>query len=245
MIVILPCAGNGRRRLPETLQMPKILLQHDGERLMDHIVQPIIDSEQFERLVFVLSPQHGQQVIEYVHRRGWEIPIQFVWQNEPLGFGHAVLQARDEVFSFKRWNPPVLIHTDDAVNTHSNAETNLIADITASDVSQIGVAWRGNVRDYGMVLNDGPRVERLVEKPNWGEGGLALTGIYYIRESRRLFRCLNKLVKTRRILNGEYHLTHALQLMIDAGTPFLTYYHDWTDCGQKKIKESRRESESG
>lgn len=233
MIVILPCAGSGRRRLPETLRMPKILLQHNGERLMDHIVQPIIDSEQFDKLVFVLSPQHGQQVIEYVHRRGWEIPIQFVWQKEPLGFGHAVLQARDEVFSFKRWNPPVLIHTDDAVNTHSNAETNLIADITASDVSQIGVAWRGNVGDYGMVLHKEDHIERFVEKPQWDEGGLVMTGIYYIRESRRLFRCLNKLVKSGRVLDGEYQFTQALQLMIDAGTPFRTYSHEWIDCGRK------------
>ena len=80
----------------------------------------------------------------------------------------------------------------------------------------------------------GVRVERLVEKPYWDDGGLALTGIYYVRESRRLFRCLNKLVKTGRQLGGEFQFTHALQMMIDAGTPFMTYYHDWIDCDNKR-----------
>ena len=74
-----------------------------------------------------------------------------------------------------------------------------------------------------------PLVERLVEKPCWDDGGLAITWIYYVRESRRLFCCLNKLVKTGRRLGGEFQFTHALQMMIDAGTPFKTHYHDWED----------------
>ena len=192
--------------------------------------------------MLVLSLKHGQKVVDYVRRHPFGTPVQFVWQPEPLGFGHAVLQARDEVFSFRKWNPPVLIHTDDAVNTHMNMEEDLISDITAQSVSQIGVQWRGNVRNYGLVLNDGPRVERLVEKPYWDEGGLAVTGIYYVRESRRLFRCLNKLVKAGRRLGGEYQFTHALQMMIDAGTPFMTHYHEWVDCGSAKPSANRHES---
>ena len=173
-----------------------------------------------------------------------------------MWFGHAVLQAREEVFSFRKWNPPMLIHTDDAVNTHMNLEKDLIGDITVQSVSQIGVQWRGNVRNYGMALvedyiapghaprpnapRSGVRVERLVEKPYRDEGGLAMTGVYYVRESRRLFRCLNKLVKTGRQLGGEYQFTHALQMMIDVGTPFMTYYHDWVDCGEKRKREDER-----
>ena len=248
MIAIIPCAGKGTRRRPDTAYTPKILLEYEGQPLIEHIVHPIDESGKFEKIVLVLSPKHGQKVIDYVRRHPFETPVKFVWQPEPLGFGHAVLQARDEVFSFHKWNPPVLIHTDDAVNTHINPEKDLIEDITAQSVSQIGVQWRGNVKNYGMAIvedyiapghaprpnapRSGVRVERLVEKPYWDEGGLALTGIYYVRESRRMFRCLNKLVKMGRQLGGEYQFTHALQMMIDAGTPFQTYYHDWVDCGK-------------
>lgn len=250
MIAIIPCAGRGTRRCPDTHHTPKILLEHQGEPLFEHIARPIDISERFDKLVFVLSRKHGQRVINYIRRNPLETPVKFVWQNKPLGFGHAVLQARDEVFSFHKWNPPVLIHRDDAVNTHLNVEKDLIQDITAQSVSQIGVQWCGNVKDYGMAIvedyialghaprphiaKSGVRVEQLIEKPYWDEGGLALTGIYYVRESRRLFRCLNKLVKTGRILNGEYQFTHALQLMIDAGTPFMTCYHNWIDCDEKR-----------
>ena len=290
MIAIIPCAGRGTRRRPDTEHTPKILLEHEGQPLIEHIVRPIDASGRFEKIVLVLSLKHGQQVIDYTHRHPFETPVSFVWQNEPLGFGHAVLQAREEVFSFRKWNPPVLVCTDDGIREKAGKrengktgkrenEKNLIASITASDVSQVGVQWRGNVRNYGMVVtgearrrgSEGagkilrpghlprpnspseksgkknshtrhlaptqtqPLVERLVEKPYWEEGGLCMTGIYYIRESRRLFRCLNKLVKMGRCLGGEYQFTHALQMMIDAGTPFATYYHDWVDCGNLKI----------
>ena len=273
MIAIITCAGKGTRRRPDTEHTPKILLQHAGQPLIEHIVRPIDESGKFEKIVLVLSPKHGQQVIDYINQNPFETPVcfvpfktpvSFVWQGEPLGFGHAVLQAREEVFSFRKWNPPVLIHTDDAVNTPVNPEqtqVEMIQGIVAKSTSTLGVQWRGNVRNYGMVIvgeseeareqggegvgkaNSDTRrfasthtqrfVERLVEKPYWDEGGLALTGLYYIRESRRLFRCLNKLVKSGRCLGGEFQFTHALQMMIDAGTPFETYYHDWVDCGQK------------
>ena len=245
MIAIIPCAGRGTRRRPDTEHTPKILLEHEGQPLIEHIVRPIDESGQFDKIVFVLSLQHGQKVIDHVHRSLLDTPVKFVWQDAPLGFGHAVLQAREEVFDLRKWNswsgngPPVLIHTDDAVNRHCVEGMSLISAITSKKESQIGVQWRGNVKNYGMAIVSYPeghlprtnsptpgRVERLVEKPYWDEGGLGLTGIYYIRESRRLFRCLNKLVNSGRCLGGEYQFTHALQMMVDQGTPFQTYYHE-------------------
>ena len=108
MICIIPTAGRGTRRLPDTAYLPKILLQYQGDPLIEHIARPIDASGCFDKIVFVLSLRTGNQVIDYVRRNPFKTPIKFVWQHEPLGFGHAVLQARDEVFSFRRWNPPVL-----------------------------------------------------------------------------------------------------------------------------------------
>ena len=259
MIAIIPCAGRGTRRRPETNYKPKILLEYPnppnppcqggmkGEPLIEHIARPIDESGLFDKIVFVLSPRTGNQIIDYVRRNPFDTPHTYVWQHEPLGFGHAVLQARDEVFSFRRWNPPVLVHTDDAVNLHLREGASLIKQITSKETSTLGVQWREDVREHGMVVvgeSEGashvPRanspvtleVKRLVEKPYWDEGGLCMTGIYFIRESRRLFRCLSRLVKSGRKLGGEYQFTHALQIMIDQGTPFQTYYHEWIDCGK-------------
>ena len=278
MIAIIPCAGRGTHRRPDIEHIPKILIEYPnppslpcqgrtkceyqggrkGEPLIEHIVRPIDRSGCFERIILVLNSKSGQKVIDYLCRHPLETPVKYVWQPEPLGFGHAVLQARGEVFSFYKWNPPVLICTDDGLRNPANPDkdsTDLIRDITGNSTSTLGVQWRGNVREYGMALvkdytalghaprpnapRSGVQVERLVEKPYWDEGGLAITGIYYIRESRRLFRCLNKLVKTGRQLGGQYQLTHALQMMIDAGTPFTTHYHDWVDYGKHEdIRES-------
>ena len=333
MIAIIPCAGKGTRRLPDTEHKPKILLEYPnppsppcqggtkeenlggmkgerqggmkGDPLIEHIVRPIDASDCFERIVFVVGPKHGQRIIDYVRHNPFETPVKFVWQNEPLGFGHAVLQAREEVFSFRKWNPlrsvsprPVLIATDDGVRNPADPDKpsfDLIREMVGSSTSTLGVKWVGNVRQHGMVIvrengearrrgsegarktlgaghlprpnspsekarergSEGtwgrggveasktthtlaptqtqPLVERLIEKPYWDEGGLVMTGLYYVRESRRLFRCLNKLVKSRRCLGGEFQFTHALQMMIDAGTEFKTHYHEWEDCGGHKI----------
>lgn len=267
MIAIIPCAGRGTRRRPDTEHTPKILLEHvehpeeigEGQPLIEHIVRPIDESGRFEKIVFVLSLKHGQKIIDHVHRSFLDTPVKFVWQDAPLGFGHAVLQAQEEVFGLRKWNswsrngPPVLIHTDDAVNRHCVEGMSLIGAITSKKESQIGVQWRGNVKNYGMAIVSYPeghlprtnsptpgRVERLVEKPYWDEGGLAMTGIYYIRESRRLFRCLNRLVNSGRCLGGEYQFTHALQMLVDQGVPFQTYYHEWIDCGNTEKRENER-----
>ena len=290
MIAIIPCAGKGTRRLPDTRFTPKILLDYQGDPLIEHIVRPIDASDCFERIVFVVGPKHGQRIIDYVRHNPFETPVKFVWQNEPLGFGHAVLQARDEVFTplgfppragglRGMWNPlrsvsprPVLIATDDGVRDPADPDKpsfDLIREMVGSSISTLGVKWVGNVRQHGMVIvedykqmgyaprpnspsdtsrpgRSGVRVERLIEKPYWDEGGLVMTGLYYVRESRRLFRCLHKLVKSGRCLGGEFQFTHALQMMIDVGTPFRTCYHEWVDCGKtgKREDEKTRERES-
>ena len=85
----------------------------------------------------------------------------------------------------------------------------------------------------------------MIEKPYWDEGGFVLTGLYFVRESRRLFRCLNKLVRSGRCLGGEFQLTHALQMMIDQGTPFVTHYHEWVDAGRREDGKSGEKREDG
>ena len=80
--------------------------------------------------------------------------MSFVWQNEPLGFGHAVLQAREEVFSFRKWNPPVLIATDDGVRNPADADKpsfDLIREMTASLDFDAGceVGWECASAWYG------------------------------------------------------------------------------------------------
>ena len=344
MIAIIPCAGRGTRRRPDTNFTPKILLEYPnppsppcqggmkgehqggrkGDPLIEHIVRPIDMSERFEKLVFVLSPRTGHQIIDYIRRNPLETPHAFVWQNEPLGFGHAVLQARDEVFTplgfppragglRGMWNPlrsvsprPVLIATDDGVRNPASPDKpsfDLIREMVGSSISTLGVQWRGDVKNHGMVIvreggearrrgsggarekpehlprpnspsekvpilgmldgigtrqreSEGsgeknshthhvaptqtqPIVERLIEKPYWDEGGLVMTGLYYVRESRRLFRCLHKLVKSGRCLGGEFQFTHALQMMIDAGTEFRTHYHEWVDAGGSEEARER------
>lgn len=251
MVLIIPCAGKGTRRLPDTALTPKILLDYKGQPIIEHILEPIYRSGQFDKIVFVLGPKHGAQIIDYLKRQWVSYPegnrpdIKFVWQNEPLGFGHAVMQARPEVLSWRKWNQPVMVHTDDAIISRRVEDVDdpswrgmMVRCMVNCRHSQIGVAWRDDVSNYGVVTNDTNRAYtafdrnmRFVEKPNWDHGGLAITGMYFIRNARLMFRCLHNQYRRKQTHRGEYQFTTVLQEMIDHGEKFQTYDQHWIDVG--------------
>ena len=61
-------------------------------------------------------------------------------------------------------------------------------------------------------------------------------GLYYIENSADLFTCLDYNIQHEIRTQNEFHLTDALQCMIDKGIGFTTFTVDtWFDCGQKDI----------
>ena len=266
MIAIIPCAGKGTRRLPDTKDTPKILLEHEGEPVIDRIVRPIYESGRFNKIVFVLNPLTGQQVIDYVGRWPWHtdkgerFPIRFVWQNEQLGFGHAVLQAKSEVNSLFHRSTPVFVHTDDAIISPmfepKDDRLGMVQHMAGKQDSQIGVQWRDNAENYGVVITDnneltdklykgygiranlqGNRITHLLEKNPTINSGLAITGQYFIRESRLLFKCLEQMVGRKQKYKGEYQFTYALQMMVQDDVVFRTYPQEWIDIGKAESED--------
>ena len=201
----------------------------------------------FKTIVFVLGPEHGQKIIDYLDKNVWvshgigtRPEIKFVWQTEPLGFGHAVLQAKSEVFAWNRWNPPVLVQTDDTIilsHSHNAERYRMIQDMTLRKGSQLGTQWTEHPEKYGIVLVKGDRISGALEKPSWIKAGYALTGMYYIRNSRQLFRNLKELCGSDRKIQGEYQFTSALQAMINEGEYFASYNQEWIDVGSKDFGE--------
>ena len=107
--------------------------------------------------------------------------------------------------------------------------------------SQAQNCWR-NTKDitrnrlaiirFGVVeLSDG-RITRLVEKPDRPPSNRAIVGVYFIRDSRKLFGALHRLIENDRRTRGEYQLTDALQLLIEQGeTLRVREVEHWLDCG--------------
>ena len=62
-----------------------------------------------------------------------------------------------------------------------------------------------------------------------------MVGVYYVKESNLLFTTLSTHMNARIDEEGEYHLTEALQQMIENGIRFDAFrVANWFDCGKKE-----------
>ena len=197
MIVIIPCGGKGTRRLPESKDCPKVLLPYNGEPILDQIIESVHVIDSYPHFIFVLNRILGYQVVDHMSGHVG-LRVSFCYQDEPLGFGHAVLQARDLTDG-----EPVMIHASDT-----------ILDFTDIDCSE---SWM-SVRDISppsvrgvLDVKDG-FVTTIIEKPR-----LSWNAVCYIRESDILFKSLQMLYDFKLLTGGEYQMTDALTGLIESG----------------------------
>jgi glucose-1-phosphate thymidylyltransferase len=222
MKVVIPVAGMGTRLQPHTFSTPKSLMHVAGKPILGHILD-LVKSIDIEEVIFVTGPM-GDKIRAFV-KSNYSFPTRFVDQKEPLGLGHAIYCA-SPYFG----HSPVLIILGDTI---------LDFDITKfirSKNSVLGVKRiDANARQFGIAFTaKNGMVKKLIEKPDV-ESGLAVVGIYLIKDGVVLARTLDTMVSNGKKKANEYQLTDALQLMIDNGNPFSTSLIDgWFDCGGVK-----------
>ncbi len=85
---------------------------------------------------------------------------------------------------------------------------------------------------YGIAVEEGDRVVKLVEKPQHPVSNQALVGIYYFRHTADLYSAILEQFERKISLKNEYFLADAVQLMIDRGKKVVTApVSVWEDCG--------------
>lgn len=231
MKAILPVAGVGTRLRPLTHTQPKTLVHVAGKPILGHILDRLLPVGVDE--VVLIVGQWGDRIVEYVQRQYPQIKVTAVEQEERKGLGHAVYMAQA---AFTRDEPALIVLGD----------TIFQADLKAAlrtGKSTIGVRCVPNPSQFGVVELQGEQVKRLLEKPARPPTDLAIVGIYYVRTSSLLFRCLGDIIAEDIRVKGEYQLTDGLQRMIDHGEELLTFpVEDWWDCGNPDILlETNRE----
>jgi glucose-1-phosphate thymidylyltransferase len=219
-VAVIPVAGAGTRLKPHTFTTPKALLEVAGKPILAHILDQVAEAKP-ERVVLVVGPgPQGQRIHEYAARRDG-LRIEHVVQSEPLGLGHAVAQARDQV-----GDAPILIVLGDTIAVASFEE------LTA-DGSSVGVREVPDPRRFGVaVVRDG-RIIELVEKPEHPASNLAVVGLYFLKNAPLLFQSLAALEREGKRTRGELQLTDALQRMIEKGEELRPFQvQAWYDCGK-------------
>lgn len=221
MNVIIPAAGIGTRLRPHTHTMPKSLLHVAGKAILGHILDNIIELKPYE--ILIVTGFLGEKVQVYVQDH-YDIPSRFVEQDELSGLGSAVRLALSHLDD----RPVLIVLGDTIIETDTDdfisAGRNVLGVLPVDDPGRFGIA---NMKDG--------RVTKLVEKPDKPESDMAIIGLYYISDTKMLKESLEQLVKRDIKTRGEYQLTDALQLMIDAGVEFVGHTVDgWYDCGKRE-----------
>lgn len=221
MKIVLPVAGNGIRLRPYTEDRPKCLLPVAGKTIIDWIVEDSLELKPSETIF--ITGYKAEKMDEYLLTKPEWGCVRTVRQENPQGLGEAISLA----LPFVDDDESLLIILGDTLfeadlSILSDAKENILYTFKVEDPSRFGVA----------VTSDGGRVERLVEKPKDFVSNEAIVGIYYIKDVKVLKDSLNTLMSEGRRTKGEFQLTDALEMMLEAGCVFRTAsVEKWLDCG--------------
>jgi len=219
MKAVIPVAGQGTRLRPHTHTVPKAMLHVAGKTIIEHILDEVaaVDPDEY---IFIVG-HLGDKLRAFLEKR-IKKPVRFVVQQEALGIAHALRQARDYLLG-----EPFFIVLGDTIFQAD------LGDVVRGGASAIGVRVVDDPRRFGVVVLDGDRVAKLVEKPQTPVSNLAIAGVYYISDPALMVKSLDRIVEDDIRTRGEYQLTDALQLMVEAGHEIKTFpIEGWFDCGE-------------
>ena len=231
---VFPAAGLGTRFLPATKASPKEMLSLVDKPLIQYVVEEAVASG-IESVIIVTG--RGKSAIEdhfdvsfeletLLRERGRERDLKdtraisemtrmsYVRQNEALGLGHAVLQARDLVGN----EPFAVMLSDDIIDSQTPALKQLIEVYEKYDapvVATMHVAGeaisRFGVLDVEEVEDGVYRVKDMVEKPEVSKApsDLAIIGRYILTPD-----IFDEIENTTPGAIGEIQITDAMRALL-------------------------------
>lgn len=223
MKAIIPVAGAGTKLRPHTYTQPKALIPMAGKTILSVIVDDLLKNN-IDEFIFVIG-YLGDKIQDYVETHYPDLKSTFVTQTDRRGTGHAILLTKEFVK-----NDEILIVFGDTICDFNYEE------VLKSDVSQIGLRRVENPGDFGVAeLGNDNKVLKVIEKPKIPKSNMAMVGIYKIIETKAMFEALETYLHKKAEADGEYHLTHAIQTMIENGILFQGFkVNIWFDCGKKE-----------
>ena len=233
--VVFPAAGLGTRILPATAVLPKELLPIVDKPIIQYGVEEALASG-LDEIILVTRPgktmledhfDRHPELEEILERRGksalldslrevsTRMELSTVFQDEPLGLGHAVLVSRERVEN----EPFAVALCDDVIDAEPPALRQMLSvfDLVEGPVLLVERVPPDTLHRYGVIdgepIGDGLfRVNNLVEKPlpEDAPSELAIIGRYLLTPD-----IFDALEDTRRDDGGEVQLTEGLQKLLE------------------------------
>jgi UTP--glucose-1-phosphate uridylyltransferase len=231
---VFPAAGLGTRFLPATKSSPKEMLPLVDKPLIQYVVEEAVASG-IESVVIVtgrgkttmedhfdisfelekLLEERGKKDLLTEMRAISEMArVTYVRQREPLGLGHAVLQARDCVED----EPFAVMLSDDIIDSETPALKQLLDVYEKYDAPVLGTMQvegeaitRFGVIDCEEVEEGVYKIKDMIEKPKFSEApsDLAIIGRYVLTPD-----IFDELEKTTPGAIGEIQITDGMRALL-------------------------------
>jgi len=225
--IAIPMAGLGTRMRPHTWSKPKPLIHLAGRTVLDYVLEqfnslPGLPNAEF---MLILSPNQGEQVIPYVQEHHADKKVHFFTQGAMRGQSDALYLTREYLHG-----PMLMSFSDTLIQTDLSF---------LEKESMDAVAWVKEVPDprrFGVAItNERGEVTRLIEKPKEKVSNLAVVGFYYFRSGEELMRAIEEQFQKNVVLNEEYFLADAINILIQNGARMRVQPVDvWLDAGKPK-----------
>lgn len=252
--VVFPVAGHGSRFLPATKATPKEMLPVVDKPLIQYAVEEALDAG-FTDLIFITGKtkrsitDHFDQSLEIsanltedkkqlFQQMNNIIPSHvsciYLRQGEPLGLGHAILQAKPVLGD----EPFAVVLADDLIDAEKGVLRQMVENYHDNQSSLISVqkVAKQYASQYGMIAtNDNKlnmqKLTNIIEKPHPNEApsDFGVVGRYIFSN-----HILSFLEKTNPGAGNEIQLTDAIKSLLQE-FPVYAYQFDGVryDCGDK------------
>lgn len=252
--IIFPVAGLGSRFLPATKATPKEMLPIVDKPLIQYAVEEAIEAG-FKDLIFITGKSkraitdHFDSTLErfsnvdekkakLMDEMNQIVPKNvsciYIRQGEPLGLGHAILQAKPVVGD----EPFAVSLADDLIDGQPGVLAQLVKQYNEQQKSVIAVqnVDKSESKKYGMIDSnnfdsDLVKLSNIIEKPDpeFAPSNLGVVGRYVFSNTLMSF-----LEKTSFGAGNEIQLTDGIKLMLKQEEVFAyTFKGKRYDCGSK------------
>ena len=251
---IIPLAGLGTRLLPLTSVFAKELLPINGKPGIEYILDECIEAG-IKEIIFIISKKKNmikkyfnndiffKKIIkkkkdirilnEYKKILKYKKIIRFVYQNNPLGTGDAVLKTKNLIKDdyFLMLLPDDLIIKKNCskamMSIHKKYKSSVMAstNVSKKNVSRWGIFdIKRKINNQNFIIRD------VVEKPSVkrAPSSKAVIGRYIL--PKIIFK---KLLKQKAGKGGEIHITDAIRSLIKNDQKFIghSFSGKYLDCG--------------
>jgi glucose-1-phosphate thymidylyltransferase len=222
--------GSGTRLRPLTYSQQKQLIPVANKPVLFYAIEDVIEAGACE-IGVILGP-NKDQVINTVRSEAWDVPIEFIYQEEPKGLAHTILVAEKFLDDdFVMYLGDNILR--DGIVRHEERFRNLKSDASVL-LTKVEDPQRFGVAD----LNRDGSIKSLVEKPDVPPSNYALVGVYFFRP---VIVDACKAIKPS--WRNELEITDAIQWLIENGYRVDASFVEgwWKDTGKPEdIIEANR-----